>query len=137
MGDAEERTHFEVGDFLFVEDFDGEAGLFGHCFGFLGKDARSEFVGRLVDQVAREILGVGDDAAFRKTFVASSAFRIGVAKDGDGFDVLIVFSVGLVFVGFEIGGESAFGDDLGRLLDGVALADEKRKIFDRAGFQIA
>jgi len=32
LGDAEQRAHFQVGDFLFVEDFDSEAGFLGHGF---------------------------------------------------------------------------------------------------------
>ena len=32
LRDAEQRAHFQFGDFLFVEDVDGEAGFFGHGF---------------------------------------------------------------------------------------------------------
>src|SRR5216684_1060254 len=55
LSDAKQSAHLEIGDFLFVEDFDGEAGFPGHGFGFFGEDARREFVGRLVDQVARKV----------------------------------------------------------------------------------
>src|SRR5713226_395171 len=65
LGDAEERAHFEIGDFIFIQDFDGETCCLGHGFGFFGEDARREFVGRLFDEVARKVLGVGDYAAFQ------------------------------------------------------------------------
>src|SRR5579872_7239445 len=38
LRDAEKRAHLELGDFLFVENFDGEAGFFGHGGGFVGED---------------------------------------------------------------------------------------------------
>src|SRR5229473_1568794 len=68
LSDAEERAHLEISDFLFVENFNGEASFLGHGFGFLSKDTRSEFVGRLVDEVAGKVLRVRDDAAPRKAF---------------------------------------------------------------------
>ena len=63
LSDAEQRAHFQFGDFAVVEDFDAEADFLGHGLGARGKHARSEAIGRLVDEVAREILRFGDDAA--------------------------------------------------------------------------
>ena len=58
LRDAEQRAHLEIGDFLFVEDFDGEASFLGHGFGFFGENSGREFVGRLVDQIAGKILRI-------------------------------------------------------------------------------
>ncbi len=136
LGDTQERTHLEVGDFLFVEDFHGETGFFGHSSGFFGEDARREFVGWLIDEVAREVLRLGYDSAVRKTFVSRSAFRVGEASDQNCFDVFVVLLVGLVFVGFEIGGQRPFGDGLGGFFAGVALTNEQSEILDRASLQV-
>src|SRR6266446_10130097 len=117
-----------IRDFPFIENFDGKAGFLGHGFGFFGEDARRELVRRFVDEVASEILGLGDDAAFRKTFVSRRALGVRVTGDDHRFDILVVFLVGLVFVGFEIGEERALGDDLGGFADGLAFTDKEDKI---------
>ena len=53
---ADQRAHFQLGDFALVEDFDSQARFFGHGLGLRGEHARREFVRRLVDQIARKIL---------------------------------------------------------------------------------
>ena len=113
LGHAEQRAHLEFGDVLFVEDVDGQAGFLGHGFGFFGQNLRSQLVGRLVDEVAGEILRFGDDAAARQTLFRGGAVFVGIAGKQHRVDGLVVLFVGLVFVGFEVGGESALGDGLG------------------------
>ncbi len=136
-GDAEERAHLEAGDLLFVEDFNGQPGFLGHGFGFVGENARSEFVGRLVDEVAGKILRVGNDAAPGKAFISGRALRGRKASDQDGLNVLIVLLIGLVFVGFEIGGECAFGKGLGVFFGGMALSNKESEVLDGASLQKA
>ena len=60
---ADQRSHFQFGDFPFVENFHCEAGFFGHGFGARSKHSRSKAVGGLVNQIAREIRRFGDHAA--------------------------------------------------------------------------
>src|SRR5439155_24926744 len=100
LGDAQERAHLQVSDFLLVQDLDSQAGFLGHGFRFFSEDTRAEFVGRLVYEIAGEVLRVGDDAASGETLFSGSAFRIGKTGDQDRIDVLVVFLVGLVFVSF-------------------------------------
>ncbi len=83
LSDAEKSAHFEISDFLFVEDIDLQAGLLGHGFGFFGEDLGGEFIGRLVDEVAREILGFGDDSAGGNSLLRGGFFRVRVACDGE------------------------------------------------------
>ncbi len=63
LRDADQRAHFQFGDFSFVKNFDAEADFLGHGFGAGGQHARGEAIRRLVDQIAREILRFGDHAA--------------------------------------------------------------------------
>ncbi len=134
LSDAKQRAHLEVGDFLFIQNFDGKAGFLAHGFGFLGEDSRREFVGRLVDEVTRKILRVGDDAAFRKTFLSGSALRVGIARDRNGFDVFVVLFIRLVFVGFEIGSNRTLDNRLRVFSGRVALTNEECKVLDGATF---
>ena len=133
LGYAEEGAHLQVGDLLFVENFDGQAGLLGHGFGFFRQDLGSELVGRFVDQVAREILGVGDDAAAAEALFAGGRFFVGVARQHEGVDGLVVLLVGLVFVGLEIGCYRTFGDGLRGVFGEVAFPDEEGEALDGAG----
>jgi len=71
-------------------------------------------------------LRIGDDTPFRKAFFSRCALGVGEASEQDGFDVLVVFLVGLVLVCFEIGGERPFGNSLGVFFGGVVLADGAR-----------
>jgi len=67
----------------------------------LGHDARRELVGRLVDEVAREVLRVSDDATFGKTFVPRGAFRVRVAAIWTDSMFLSFFLSVFVFVRFK------------------------------------
>ena len=62
----------------------------GDGFGFFGQDLGGELVGWLVDQVAGEVLGFGDDAAADQALFAAFLF-VGVASDYDGVDDLSFF----------------------------------------------
>ncbi len=52
---AEEKTHLEVGDALFVEYLNRQSGIFGNDRRTVGKGARCEFVAWFVCQLARQI----------------------------------------------------------------------------------
>jgi hypothetical protein len=115
LRDAEQRSHFEVGDALFVKDFHGEACFASHDLGFFGEDARSEFIGRLVDEIAGEILSVGDGVAASEAFFGGGKFGGGETEKLDGVDGLVVLLIGFVFVGFEGCGTEAFGNYLSQI----------------------
>src|SRR5271168_2459344 len=137
LSDADERAHFQLGDFALVEDFDAQADFLGHGFGARGEHARGEAVGRLVDQVAGEILRFGDDAAAFDGF-GQIAVLIGVeTREQHGLDFAIGFLVRLIFVGFEIGDAEAFGDGLRGGRAAFAFAREEHEFLHAARFQVA
>ena len=41
LRDADQRAHFQFGDFALVENFDAEADFLGHRFGARGEHARA------------------------------------------------------------------------------------------------
>ena len=81
LRDAEKRSHFQFGDFLFIENRNGKSRGLGHRFGFLRQDARGHFVRRLVHQIAGKILRIRDDAALGDAFFPCPTFGFGVADD--------------------------------------------------------
>ena len=107
------RAHFQFGDFLFVENFDGSGPL---PWPWLRPfSARICGVSLLDGSLTRS----------RAKFCASAMTRprgdalfsgglIGIVETGDCecFDRFVVFLVRLVFVGFEIGRDSTFGERL-------------------------
>ncbi len=122
---ADQRAHFQLGNFSLVENFDAEADLLGHGFSAGGQNARRQFIGGLVDQIAGEILRFGDYLTLidggRKV---DSKARIESGKP-DGLN-LAVFLFGAVFIRFEIGGDQAFDDGL-RRSDGSRSPSRARK----------
>ena len=66
LRDRKQRAHFQFRNFLFVQDFDGEARLSRHGCGAVGQHARRQAVGGLVAQLAREVLRFRDDAPARE-----------------------------------------------------------------------
>ena len=76
-------------------------------------------------------------AAARKTLFAGGLFRVGITSDDDRFDFFVVFLVGFVFVGFEIGSESTFGERLRIFVGGTPSRTRKANFLHRARLQVA
>src|SRR6202167_4758311 len=136
LRDTDKGSHFQLGDFSFVEDFDAQADFLGHGFGASCEHARGEAVRGLVDQIAREILRLGDDAAVFDGF-GEIAVLIGVETGEENrLNLFAGFLFGLIFIGFEIGDAEAFGDGLCGGGAAFAFAGEENKFFHAAGFQV-
>jgi len=97
-GDAEKRAHLDAGDFLFVENFNGER-FPGHGFGLFGHDARRKLLAGSYE-VAREVLCVSDRAAFERPLSQRRA-RVGEADNLDE-SMFFRFSCRFVFVRFKM-----------------------------------
>jgi len=95
----------------FVEDFNARPASLAMASAF---SARMRGVSLLEGSLtrSRQSLRVSDDAAFCETFGPRSALPAEKpATKTDSISYLLL--IGLVFVGFEIGGECAFGESLG------------------------
>jgi len=67
LSDAKQRAHLEVGDFLFVQNFDGKAPLPWPSLRLFAK-IRASVCWKLVDEVTRKILRVGMTRPFERPF---------------------------------------------------------------------
>ena len=127
---ADQRAHFQFGDSSFVENLDAEADFLRHGFGVRRENARRELVRRLVDQVAREILRFGDDAAVVDRgckVIAETGIK---ARQRDGLNFAVLF-LRAVFVRFEIGGDQALRPRPAPLPDRARLRARETRSFSR------
>ena len=108
LGDAPECAHLQFFDLVRAVDFALQADFRRHLFRAVGEDGRRHAIGGLVDQVAREVLRLADDAGFVQPPFCSAGL-IAAGDDGERID-LLVLAVALVVVGIEVADECAFDD---------------------------
>ena len=135
LRDRKQRAHFQFRDFLFIQDFDGEARFARHGCGAVGQHARGQAVGRLVAQLAREILRFGDDAPAREAAIGIGARGFFPPGQRGGRDFVPGLLVCLVFVGIEIRQDHAFDDGLRRRRVAVVFARQERQALHLARLQ--
>jgi len=74
LRDTQKSSHFQIGNFLFVENFDGQASVISHSFSTFSENARGKLVRRLIDEVARKILRFGNDFSNGQALFARRLF---------------------------------------------------------------
>src|SRR5579885_613643 len=106
-GHAQQATHPQLPHAVLVQDFAFQAVRGGHLAGAFREQGGRQAIGRLVDQLAGEILRFGDDTpALDSLPEVRSAGRCG---DGELFEGLSVVLCGLITVGLVVAQQGAFG----------------------------
>ena len=112
LGHSPECAHLELFDLVGAVGLAVQANFRRHFLGALGHHGRSHAIGGFVDQVAREVLRLGDDASgLHRAFHGLCIVRVAMHDDGEGVD-LLVFLVAVAFVvpRIEVADEGAFDD---------------------------
>ena len=115
LGHAPECAHLEFFDLVGSVGFAFQADFGSHFLCALGQHGRSHSVGRFVNQIAGEVLRLGNDASgldclFQRLWVT---FRLIVPSDDSQRVNALVLAVALVDIGLEIAYEGALDDGLG------------------------
>src|SRR6266436_445355 len=116
LGHAPEGAHLELFDLVGTVSFAVQADFRRHFFRTLGHHRRCHAIGGFIDQVAREVLRLGDDASgLHRTFhglcIVRVAMHIAWHDNGDGVDLLVLLvAVAFVVARIEVADEGAFDD---------------------------
>jgi hypothetical protein len=106
-----ERSHLQGFDFVGAGGFADQTDLRGHFLGTLGQYGRRHAIGGFVDQIAGEVLRLGDNArrlqsALQRFCVALHDYRETV----DLLVVLVILAIALVVAGLKVAYCGAFYD---------------------------
>src|SRR5258708_40088327 len=91
----------------------------------------------IVNELASDILGIGDHAAASKAFFDGGAILLGEAGQDNGVNGLGVLFLGLVLVRFKVRRESAFGNGLRGGFDGFLFAQKEGELLYGARLKVA
>src|SRR6266446_2573274 len=114
LGHTPERAHLELFDLVRTVSFAVQADFRRHFFRTLGHHGWRHAIRRFVDQVAGEVLRLGDDASglhrtFHRLRIVRVAMHIAWHDNGDGVDLLVLLvAVAFVVPRIEIADERAF-----------------------------
>ena len=131
-GHAEQRTHAEFLHGIAIQDFALQSEFRRHLSRGIGHGERRQPIGRLVDQVAAEILRFGQNPA-----ALDSGIQTGrIAGHRERLDRFLVVAL-LVAVGLEIAQDGAFDRGRSEVVAGKFGIQGEGDVLDRFGLQIA